>query len=510
MLDAQSLRRKDYVLLDEVISVTKSCVNLRRALYKISSVMVHVMSFSKVAIILKEDKTEQLSIFASYGLSQQEEAEENNLTDSIVMKVINSGKSVVIPQTEKNVIFPSIKEKKEKSVICVPIIFQHKTIGCLTIEKGYDITSDLDKERELLTVVTSIISQRFRSFHKLQDVKQKFELETTLLKKELKSTYSFSRLIGKSEKIRSVFEQINHVSSSNATVLIKGESGTGKELVAHAIHYNSLRADGPFIKVNCSALPENLIESELFGHEKGAFTDAIERKIGRFELANKGTLFLDEIGDLQPHLQVKLLRVIQEKLFERVGGTKSIKADVRLITATNVDLEKAIDNRSMREDFYYRINVFSIDIPPLRDRSSDIILLADHFVEKYAEENEKDITGITKEAIEILSNYNWPGNVRELENCIERAVILCSDKLIRSQDLPEAIKKKICVAEKINLTNSSLEEAVFNFERKMIEDALEKTKGNKQHAAHLLQTTNRIMGYKVSKYNIDVRSYKLS
>ncbi|MHC4501060.1 MAG: sigma-54 interaction domain-containing protein, partial [Planctomycetota bacterium] len=243
-------------------------------------------------------------------------------------------------------------------------------------------------------------------------------------------------MVGSSSTMQQVYRLIEQVADSNTTVLIRGESGTGKDLVAHAIHYNSPRADKPFVKVNCTALPEALLESELFGHEKGAFTGAIERKLGRFERANGGTIFLDEIGDFPLNLQVKLLRVIQFKEFERLGGYETIKANVRIIVATNKNLEEQIEKALFREDLYYRINVFPIYLPPLRERKDDIMLLADYFLEKLAAANSKDIKRISTPAIEMLTRYHWPGNVRELENCIERAVLLCDGDVIRSEHMP--------------------------------------------------------------------------
>ncbi len=281
--------------------------------------------------------------------------------------------------------------------------------------------------------------------------------------------------------------------------MIRGESGTGKDLVAHAIHYNSLRSDKPFIKINCTALPENLLESELFGHEKGAFTGAVERKPGRFELAHGGTIFLDEIGDFSLNLQVKLLRVIQFKEFERVGGYETIKSNVRIVVATNKNLEEEIKNGLFREDLYYRINVFPIYIPPLRDRKNDVMLLADYFLERYARENHKDIKRISTPAIEMLTSYHWPGNIRELENCIERAVLLCDEDVLRSDHLPPSLQiaKKSFQADTLTLP-----EKVEYLEREMIVDALKETQGCQRRAAKTLGLTERILGYKIKKYNI--------
>ena len=298
---------------------------------------------------------------------------------------------------------------------------------------------------------------------------------------------------------------ISQVSKSNATVLIRGESGTGKELVANSIHYGSLREKNPFIKVNCAALPATLIESELFGHEKGAFTGAIKKKIGKFELAHKGTIFLDEIGSIGLDIQANLLRILQEKEFERVGGHRTLKSDVRIIAATNKNLERAVEEETFRGDLYYRLNVFPIYMPPLRERKTDILLLADYFLEKYAVENHKDIKRFSTPAIDMLMEYHWPGNVRELENCIERAVLLCEEGVIHSYHLPPTLQTG---KESDTVPSLSLEDAVASLEKEMIIDALKNTAGNVTMATQTLQTTVRKFAYKAQKYGVDYRQYR--
>jgi Nif-specific regulatory protein len=321
----------------------------------------------------------------------------------------------------------------------------------------------------------------------------------------LQQKYDFRNIVGTSKEMREIYEQIAQVAPSHTTVLIRGESGTGKELAAHAIHYNSQRSAKPFVKVNCAALPESLIESELFGHEKGAFTGAIARKRGRFEMAEAGTLFLDEIGDLSPAMQVKLLRVLQEREFERVGGVETVRVNVRLIAATNVDLEQAVQDGRFRSDLYYRLNVFSIYLPPLRERKTDILLLADHFLEKYGRQNGKRIKRISTPAIDMLVSYHWPGNVRELENVIERSTLVCEGSVIHGHNLPPTLQ----TAEGSGtVTKMSLEQAVNAFEKDLIQDVLKTARGNRARAARMLDTTERILGYKVSKYGIDCRRFK--
>jgi Nif-specific regulatory protein len=302
-----------------------------------------------------------------------------------------------------------------------------------------------------------------------------------------------------------LYRLIKRVSPTNSTVMIRGESGVGKELIAEAIHKASTRASKPFVKVNCSALPENLIESELFGHEKGSFTGANALHIGRFEMANGGTVFLDEIGDVPLSIQVKLLRVLQQKQIERVGSAKTIDVDVRIITATNRNLEEMIKNNAFREDFYYRINVFPIFVPALRERKADIIILADHFINKINKQNNMNIKRITGGALDMLMMYSWPGNIRELENVIERAMILTTDDVIHSYNLPPSLQTGVSSN---TLDKGSLELVLGKVEKQMIIDTLIANNGNIAKSAVQLGITERIMGLRIKKYNIIVQNYK--
>ena len=308
---------------------------------------------------------------------------------------------------------------------------------------------------------------------------QALEKEVQYLRKEVDKNFGFGNIIGKSDVMKEIFNVIRQIADSKSTVLIMGESGTGKELVSRAIHYISQRRNTPFVTINCAAIPETLIESELFGHEKGAFTNAIERKLGRFEIAHSGTLFLDEIGELSLATQAKILRFLEEREFNRVGGSKTIKVDVRLIAATNKDLTQLIKKGLFREDLYYRINVVPIVLPPLRERPEDIPLLLEHFVQKFSAENKKQIKGVSKEALEILKNYEWPGNVRELENLMERVVTLTSNSYIQPNELPFSlvnVPKLNGLKESILNGRVSLTQGEEKFEREIIEDALKKSK----------------------------------
>ena len=327
--------------------------------------------------------------------------------------------------------------------------------------------------------------------------------ENRELKERLREKYKFDEIVSISHAMEEVLNLAGRVAASNATVLLRGESGTGKELVAKAIHYNSPRAAIPLIKVNCAALPETLLESELFGHEKGAFTGATAKRIGRFEAADKGTIFLDEIGELTPGMQVKLLRVLQERAFERVGGNQTIKTDVRVIAATNRDIEKALGDGTFREDLYYRLNVVTIVIPPLRDRKEDIPGLLDFFIKKYREENNKNITGLSAEARDLLVRYNYPGNVRELENIMERAVVLSKHGVITAADLPLHLQ---AASHNDKLPSpkpeGSLKETLDTVERGLILDALKASGGVQTRAAEILGISERVLRYKLKKYRL--------
>jgi Nif-specific regulatory protein len=339
----------------------------------------------------------------------------------------------------------------------------------------------------------------------LDGERRRLKDENTHLLEELRQRNDFSNIIGTAGPMRQVLQQVAQVAHTNTTVLIRGESGTGKELIAHAIHYNSSRAQRPFVRVNCAALPETLIESELFGYEKGAFTGAHALKKGRFELAQGGTLFLDEIGDMNVATQVKLLRVLQEREFDRLGGTVTVRANVRVIAGTNKDLERAMAEGRFREDLYYRLNVFSIFVPPLRERKSDLLLLADHFLQKYSREHKKDIRRISTPAIDVLTACHWPGNVRELENVIERSVLTCDSNVLHAHDLPPTLQTTHSSG---TIAMLSLEEAVIAYEKDILLDALKTTRGNRSKAASLLRTTERVVNYKVRKYRIDIRRFR--
>ena len=335
---------------------------------------------------------------------------------------------------------------------------------------------------------------------RIERVKRSHQLvrENTELREALQERHRIEGVIGESGEMQEVLDLVRRVAPSDATVLLRGESGTGKELIAKAIHYASARKNGPLVKVNCAALPETLLESELFGHEKGAFTGAFAMRKGRFEIADKGTLFLDEIGDLPAHLQAKLLRVLQEKEFERVGSNRPINSDVRIITATHGDLEQLMRDGSFREDLYYRLNVVTIILPPLRERRQDLSALIDYFLRKFAEKNGKTIQGFSREARDALLRYDYPGNVRELENLVERAIVLTRDDVIRLGELPLTIKETRASTD----DQTNLSAVVEGMERRMIVDALSAAGGVQTKAAESLGISERALRYKLRKYGL--------
>jgi Nif-specific regulatory protein len=393
--------------------------------------------------------------------------------------------------------------------LCVPIIHQNQVIGTMSIDCPAQEQSVLEANLSFLMIIANILAEAVASISSQVEERESLLAENRKLRQELGEQYRPGNLIGNCAAMRAVYNQIAQVANSQATVLIRGESGTGKELVARAVHYGSDRRNGPFVAVNCAALPENLIESELFGHEMGAFTGAVQRRKGRFELANGGTLFLDEIGDISAALQVRLLRVLQERVFERVGGTEMIRVSVRVVAATRQNLEQAMSEGRFREDLYFRLNVYPIHLPPLRERRSDICMLADHFLARYNELYGRKIKRISTPAINMMMSYHWPGNVRELENCIEYAVLNSNDEVIHGFNLPPSLQTaKETHTEFIPDEGASLEALLDSYEREILVDALKTHRGNCAAAARALMTTQRIFNYRLKRHSIDAKSFR--
>ncbi|MBX2812555.1 MAG: sigma 54-interacting transcriptional regulator [Myxococcales bacterium] len=416
--------------------------------------------------------------------------------------VLTSGQPAVIEQlnhplpTGLDRLNPPIPKRAASSenggFIAVPIRYGEELVGILTSFWTPHNVHSLQEDISVLRIAAQMIAPNAAA-------------RQAQVCKGVPNNMPDVQILGRSKATRSVIDAIRTVSPSDSTVLILGESGTGKELVADAIHRSSRRREGPFVKVNCAALPEGVLESELFGHEVGAFTGAIQQRIGRFESASHGTIFLDEIGDLPVSTQVALLRTLQERTLQRVGGNIDIKVNVRVIAATHRDLTSAIASGEFRQDLYYRLDVFPIRVPSLRERRTDIPLLADHFVERYAETNRKQVHRISSRAIDMLMAYHWPGNVRELENCIERAVLLCEDHVIHGRHLPPTLQMD---GAKPSNKQGSLEVTLDAIERDMLDEALKTAKGNMAEAARKLGITERKMGLRVRRYHLDPRRHR--
>jgi Nif-specific regulatory protein len=462
-------------------------------------------------VALLNDQTGGVELEASSGAVEPGRRVRYHVGEGITGRVLQTGRPVVVPQVSREPSFLHRAAKRpelthqELTYICVPVRLDGQTVGALGIDLLFSAGRDYERTAKFLGVVGSMIAHALKTHRLIAGERQRLVNENQHLRQELKGRYDFSNIIGTSSPMRHVYDQVAQVARTNTTVLLRGESGTGKELIAHAIHYNSSRAKKPFVRVNCAALPHDLIESELFGYEKGAFTGAHALKKGRFELAQGGTLFLDEVGDMSLSTQIKLLRVLQEREFERLGGTETIRTDLRLLTATNKEIENAITQGSFREDLYYRLNVFTIFIPPLRERKPDVLLLADHFLEKFSTEFGKPIKRISTPAIDMLMAYHWPGNVRELENAIEHAVVVCDSQAVHAHHLPPTLQ----TAEASDtMINRPLAELTVAFEKDAIQDALKSARGSRARAARLLSMTSRIFNYRVKKYGIDWRRFK--
>ena len=504
-------RVKELSLLFEISQALEQSVDLRDVVQPVLRALAEHMGMTRGTLTLLNRDTGELYIDSAYGLSiSQQERGRYRLGEGVTGQVVASGEAAVVPRISEEPLFLNRTgarkrlRKKDISFLCVPIKLGSEAIGALSVDRLFDESVSLDEDVRLLTIIASMVAQAVRLRQSIAEERLRLVEENTRLQEELRSRFRPSNIIGNSKAMQAVYDLIAQVCRSDASVLLRGESGTGKELVAHAVHYNSLRAAKPFVKVSCAALPETIIESELFGHEKGAFTTALTQRKGRFELAHGGTIFLDEIGDLSPSTQIKLLRVLQEREFERVGGIETLKVSVRVVAATNRDLEQLIADGTFREDLYYRLNVFPIHLPPLRDRRADILLLADHFVGQYARANNREITRISTPAIDMLMAYHWPGNVRELENCIERAVLLANQDVIQAHHLPPTLQMPRPTAP----GGGTLQSILDNIERDLIIDALKASRGNKAKAARALGLSERLMGLRVNKHGIDSKRFR--
>ena len=442
----ESREDRELSLLTRMGEALGTALDPNSFLQEMMNVLASELGMIRGTLVLLDKTANKLRIVAAHGLSAAERARgEYDIGEGITGQVVKTGLPEAVPDIRKDARFVDRTATRKVDTtwpiafICVPLRIDNDVAGALSADRPSASEAMLDKDLRLLSIVSSLASQVLKINRLLQVEKEEILIRNEQIVCDLKSRYRLENLIGQSKAIQHVLAIAGTAAKSNAPVLISGDTGTGKELVANVVHYHSPRSKGPFVKINCGALPETLLESELFGHVKGAFTGAVENREGCFDLAHQGTLFLDEIEEMSPRLQVKLLRVLQEGEFEPVGGTRTRRVDVRVVAATNKDVKVEMRDGRFRKDLYYRLNVVPIHLPPLRDRREDIPLLVDHFLEKYNSENGKNVTKISREVLDRLLEYPWPGNVRELENCIERAVVMSPANALSVSLLPDEI-----------------------------------------------------------------------
>ena len=514
--------------LAEACKLIGRAVHLDTTLSRVLQVLHDTLRMERATLVLLDRGGQRLSIRASYGLSVQEEQRGiYGISEGVCGQVFQSQEACVVPDINSEPLFlnrtgaRSSLAKGAISFIAVPVEVDGEAVGVLTVDRLFGLDVSFEEDISFLEILATLIGQFLMLHQAINQKEEKLAAENRSLKAELHSRFSKHYIIGRSRAMQEVFWTIEKVAPSRATALLLGESGTGKELVARAIHEASPRREAPFIKVNCAALPENLLESELLGHEKGAFTGATSSKPGRFEMADKGTIFLDEIGEMPLLLQAKLLRVLQERQFERIGGTRTLTVDVRVIAATNVDLQESVDRGLFRSDLYYRLNVVPVRLPPLRERGSDIPLLIDHFLRSSNSRNDKEVR-LTELALNYLQDYEWPGNVRELQNLIERLVILADKNIIVPEEISEHLRalpvnpQARAASQADHEMNrgaplrpkspSSLQE----LERSEIEAALRRNGWVQSRAARELGLTQRQIGYRIKKFKLQKPQFALA
>ncbi len=511
----------EVIALYQIAQLIESALDLDKALTETLRIMHETLRMERATLVLPDESGLHLVIRAAYGLTAAEAKKGvYRLDEGVIGTIFRSGQPFVVPDVQKEPLFLNRTgartrlNKAEISFLGVPVVLMEQPVGVLTVDRIFGADVSYEEDIRFLTVVATLIAQ-FLNLHKAIAKKEQSLIEENIsLKAELQNRFSHHNIIGQCKAMQEVFRYIDKVAPSRATALLLGESGTGKELVARAIHQASPRLDKPFIKVNCAALPDNLLESELLGHEKGAFTGAQALKKGRFELADGGTLFLDEVGELPLPLQAKLLRVLQERQFERLGGTVTISVDVRIIAATNRSLELAVEEKSFREDLFYRLNVVPIVLPPLRERREDIPVLLDHFLRESSKAQQRRMR-LARPVVDFLIDYSWPGNVRELQNLIERLVIMVEGELIGMSDLPSyMVMEPEPPAEQPVLASEPRREVLpeglekrslkplADLERREVEAALLRHGWVQARAARELGLTQRQIGYKIKKYHL--------
>ncbi len=526
--------RGQLAVMTRIAHILSSTLDLRQAFARIMQIISEDLQMYRGTLVLLDDSTGRLRTETAYGLSP-EDIERNRfaLGEGITGNVVATGRPRVINDVRADPDFLNRTGRLNAyenaalpvSFLCVPIKIESRTIGALAVDTQFQSEEKLREDLTFLEIISAFLAQAIQINRMVMRQKEQLLEENAQLRAQIRDRYKFDNIIGDSPAMHEVFGVVGQVANSRATVLLLGETGTGKEMIAKAIHYNSPRKDKPFIRVNCGALTGTLLESELFGHVKGSFTGAIRDKIGRFEAADGGTIFLDEIGTMEPQLQVKLLRVLQEREFERVGDNGVVKVDVRVIAATNVDLQEEVARGSFREDLFYRLNVVSIYLPPLRNRREDIPRLIDYFLDKYNDVNTRRLRRINKELINVLLRYPWPGNVRELENAIERAVVLSTSedfieellplsvrmfaqqrKTTTNSDSIETLGKKL--ADQALIEYESREGEIYQLvidqiEHALIDRALTKNAGVKTKAADFLGINRNTLNKKVKDLGIE-------
>jgi Nif-specific regulatory protein len=523
-------------ILEQISQILGDGLELGQVFQRAMALLSDKLHIQRAALVLWDQASEQLRTVAGIGMSAEEQKRGRYAVgEGVTGQVIASGTPAIIPDITKHPAFLNRTGSRDLasrdgtptqiSFICVPVQDGGQTVGTISVDKPYIDDEQLNADARLLTIIAGSIAQTIRIHDLIQVEKDHWLQETQQLRDNLRGKYKFDNIIGSSPAMLDVLATIGQVASSRATVLLLGETGCGKELIAKAIHFNSPRADQPLIRINCGALSPQLLESELFGHIKGAFTGAVKDKIGRFEAAEGGTIFLDEVGTLDPQLQVKLLRVLQEREFERVGDHRTVKVDARVIAATNLDLEDEVRKNNFREDLYYRLNVVQINLPPLRKRREDIPRLIDFFLDKYNRENQRSLKKINRETLNTLLRYPWPGNVRELENAMERAVVLSTGEEFSDDLLPLQIRlfSKQTRGETSDASIESLaarlaEHAVREYqtcegqvydlvigeiERQLIREALDFNSGVKVRTADFLGINRNTLNKKVKDLGID-------
>lgn len=497
----------------EVSKVLTASFDLEKNLTSAMKILGSQLEMQRGCVYLLDPVSKELRIVAAHGLTKEAiRRGKYQIGEGIVGRVIKSGTPMLIPNIGEEPKFlnktGSRYNKNGVSFLCIPIILKNETFGVISVDRIYsEEHGGIDDDLRVLTIVSSLVAQ----FVKLWSNYRKADEEREQLRLQLRERYSLPNLIGESKRFQSVLRIVEKVAGTNATVLLLGESGTGKELVARTIHYHSSRVKGPFVAVNCASLPDNLLEVELFGVEKGAYTGATASRIGRFELADRGTILLDEIGELPLKLQAKLLRVLQEKTFEKIGSSKSIKVNVRVIAATNRNLQEEVRVKNFRDDLYWRLNVLPIMLPSLHEREEDIPLLISFYLNKFNHIYNKKAK-LTDNALSVCKRYSWPGNVRELANTIERLVIMAEKDLINSEDLPFNLilqESDLSYGKKPYLPGEcNLCSEVESLEREWITRALKDSNFTQSRAAEFLGITPRQLSYKIKKYNIDLNSLK--